>query len=74
MQQSKTKGDSKGKKNSRLSMPIYSKLFSKLSSKQLRLHRGISYDNIKNKSLNILFPLGVFPKSFSIFVFNSSIE
>ena len=74
MQQSKTNGDSKGKKKSRLSMPIYSKLFSKLSSKQLRLHRGISYDNIKNKSLNILQPSVITPNKSSNASANSRIS
>ena len=37
------------KDKSRLSTPIYSNLFSKLSSKQFKIHRGISSDNIKNK-------------------------
>ena len=45
MQQSKTKRDLL-----RLSdPPIYSKLFFKLSSKQLQINRGFSSDNIKNK-------------------------
>ena len=74
MQQGKTNGDSEGKKKSRLSMPIYSKLFSKLSSKQLRLHRGISYDNIKNKSLNILQPSVITPNKSSNASANSRIS
>ena len=37
------------KDKSRLSTPIYSNLFSKLSSKQFKIRRGISSDNIKNK-------------------------
>ena len=76
MQQSKTKGKSegKGKNNSRLSMPIYSNLFSKLSSNQLQLHRGISYDNIKNKSLNILQPSVIKPNNSSKSSANSRIS
>jgi hypothetical protein len=74
IQQSKTNGDSKGKKKSRLSMPIYSKLFSKLSSKQLQLHQGISYDNIKNKSLNILQPSVITPNKSSNASANSRIS
>ena len=74
IQQSKTNGNSKGKKKSRLSMPIYSKLFSKLSSKQLRLHQGISYDNIKNISLNILQPSVITPNKSSNASANSRIS
>ena len=51
-QQSKTKSKTNSKDKSRLSMPMYSNLFSKLSSssKPLELHSGISSNNSKLSS------------------------
>jgi hypothetical protein len=70
MQQSKTKRDLL-----RLSdPPIYSKLFFKLSSKQLQIPRGFSSDNIKNKLKSINQTTALTPNKSSNTTANSRIS